>query len=115
MNGPSARACDSDLAAAHYDEALTLATAFLAAGACTVVGARWAIRVEQSSLLAFMFHYFLARDGLAPRDALRQAQLWMLDPDRPVPDEIPPELAGKARTRTLAQPAFWAAITHQGW
>lgn len=108
-------ACDSDLAAAHYDEALTLATAFLAAGACTVVGARWAIRVEQSSLLAFMFHYFLVRDGLAPRDALRQAQLWMLDPHRPVPDEIPPELAGKARTRTLAQPAFWAAITHQGW
>jgi CHAT domain len=108
-------ACDSDLAAAHYDEALTLATAFLAAGACTVVGARWAIRVEQSSLLAFMFHYFLVRDDLAPRDALRQAQLWMLDPHRPVPDEIPPELAGKARTRTLAQPAFWAAITHQGW
>lgn len=108
-------ACDSDLAATHYDEALTLATAFLAAGACTVVGARWAIRVEQSSVLAFMFHHYLVRHGLSPRDALRQAQLWMLGPSRSVPDEMPRELAAKARTRMLAEPAFWAAITHQGW
>ena len=108
-------ACRSDLAAAHYDEALTLATAFLAAGARTVVGARWEIQVRQSSVLAYMFHRFLVGDGLGPRDALRRAQLWMLDQSRAVPDDMPPELANKARTGALAHPMFWAAITHQGW
>jgi CHAT domain-containing protein len=62
-----------------------------------------------------MFHYLLIRDGLGPRDALRQAQLWMLNPHRPVPDAMPPALAAKARGGSLAEPAFWAAITHQGW
>jgi hypothetical protein len=109
-------ACDSDLATAHHDEALTLATSFLAAGACTVIAARWEIRVEHSSVLAFMFHHFLVRDGLRPRDALRQAQLWMLDERRPVPAEMPSELADLARQgRRLTGVPFWAAITHQGW
>jgi len=108
-------ACHSDRAAARYDEALTLATALLAAGASTVVGARWDIRVEQSAVLAYMFHRFLVRDGLGPCDALRQAQLWMLDQHRPVPDDMPAVMARKARTAALAEPTFWAAITHQGW
>ena len=74
-------ACRTDLAAEDYDEALTLATAFLAGGAVGVVGARWEIPDLQSSALMFMFHYFLMKRDLPESEALRQAQLWMLDPD----------------------------------
>jgi hypothetical protein len=106
-------ACRSDLAATDYDEALTLATAFLAAGAATVVGARWEIRDEYAAVLMYMFHHFLRRADLAPADALRRAQLWMLDPRRRVPEEMPPELRAKVSSR-LDQVLYWAGFTHQG-
>jgi tetratricopeptide (TPR) repeat protein len=109
-------ACRSDLVETDYDEALSLATAFLAAGAVTVVGARWEIRDAASSVLMFMFHYFLIRQGDQPRDALRRAQLWMLDPRRAVPDEMPEPLAAKAKAqrRSLADVTAWAGVAHQG-
>lgn len=106
-------ACRSDLAATDYDEALTLATAFLAAGAATVVGARWEIRDEHTSVLMYMFHHFLLRDGLRPADALRRAQLWMLDPDRHVPEQMPDALRARVSSR-LSGLIFWAGFTHQG-
>ena len=106
-------ACRSDLAATDYDEALTLATAFLAAGAVTVVGARWEIRDEHTSVLMYMFHHFLLRADLRPADALRSAQLWMLDPDRHVPEQMPEALKARVSSR-LAGVIFWAGFTHQG-
>ncbi|HEX3959470.1 MAG TPA: CHAT domain-containing protein [Trebonia sp.] len=107
-------ACRSDLTAASYDEALTLATACLAAGAGTVLATRWEVRVQQSAVLAYMVHHFLAGEGLPPRDALRAAQLWMADPNRAVPPRMPPALARRAATSALADPVHWAAFTHQG-
>ena len=67
-------ACTSDLAVADYDEALTLASAFLAACAARAIGARWAVRDEYTALLMFMFHHYLTRtpgDGPAGRCARR--------------------------------------------
>ena len=110
----SLAACRTDLAAEDYDEALTLATAFLAAGAATVVGARWEVPDRASALLMFMYHYLMARGGHPPREALRLAQLWMIDPRRVAPAEMPPELAKKARLRRLANLTAWAGFTHQG-
>jgi CHAT domain-containing protein len=109
-------ACRTDLAAEDYDEALTLATAFLAGGAVGVVGARWEIPDDPSSVLMFMFHYFLVKQGLSPSEALRQAQLWMLDPKRGVPSNahMPGRLASMARSPWLARLTSWAGITHQG-
>ena len=107
-------ACGSDLAVADSDESLTLATAFLAAGAATVVGARWELPDGPSALLMFMFHYFLSTAAGSPRDALRQAQLWMMDPHRVTPPEMPPHLADEAASPELAEPVAWAAVTHQG-
>ena len=49
-----------------FDEALTLATAFLAAGAVTVVGTRWRIHDRPAALMMFMFHHFLTQGGLPP-------------------------------------------------
>ena len=110
----SLAACRSDLAAGEYDEALTLATAFLAAGAVTVVGARWEVPDRATSLLMFMFHHFMTSSAASPRDALRLAQLWMLDPGRAAPPEMPAHLASHASRRDLADVVAWAALTHQG-
>jgi tetratricopeptide (TPR) repeat protein len=110
----SLAACRTDLMADDYDEALTLATAFLAAGAVTVVGARWEIPDKESALLMFMYHHFMVRGGHPPRDALRLAQLWMIDPRRVAPAEMPAPLAEKARAPRLARPTAWAGFTHQG-
>src|SRR2546430_3556303 len=107
-------ACTSDVVAAVYDEALTPATAFLAAGAVTVVGARWQVRDSHTMLLMFMFHYFMAHHACSPRDALRCAQQWMLDPCRTAPPEMPPELARHTRAGGLSKVIAWAAFVHQG-
>jgi hypothetical protein len=107
-------ACSSDLSAGEYDEALTPATAFLAAGAVTVVGTRWQVRDDPTTLLMFMFHHLMTRRGCPPRDALRGAQLWMLDPVRIPPPEMPAELAGRARRTMMARVSAWAGFVHQG-
>ena len=106
-------ACLTDVTEADYDEALTLATAFIAAGACGVVAARWA--VPDSATLAFMaaFHYFLNAGHCDPAHALRAAQLWMLDPDREIPAAWPQWLRQRAGAG-LARPRTWAAFTYQG-
>lgn len=109
-------ACRTDLAAKDYDEALTLATAFLASGATSVIAARWEIPDNLSSVLMFMFHYFLVKQALPQSEALRQAQLWMLDPNRSVPPDarMPSWLAKIAQSSELAKLTSWAGITHQG-
>jgi CHAT domain-containing protein len=106
-------ACTSDLTLADYDEALTLTSAFLAAGVAAAVGARWSVDDQFTALLMFMFHRHLVHhpdDG--PAGALRAAQLWMLDPDRELPAELPDEFTRSAgRTAT---PFDWAAFTCHG-
>jgi hypothetical protein len=63
----------------------------------------------------FMFHHHLVRDpdGGAV-DALRRAQLWMLDPHREPPDEMSARMADEAANPALAELASWAAFTHHG-
>lgn len=107
-------ACITDVAVDAQDEALTLATAFLAAGAVSVIGTRWPVEDLSTAVMMFMFHHFLA-DGLSrPADALRAAVLWMLDPDRAVPPRMPIMLARQARSRDLANPDAWAGFAHHG-
>jgi CHAT domain-containing protein len=103
-------ACSSDLTMNEYDEALTLATAFLAAGASTVVASRWVVNDRGTAVLMQAFHHFLGT-GLPAADALRAAQLWLLEPERPV-------LAGASvpavRRAAFADVSVWAAFGHQG-
>jgi hypothetical protein len=107
-------ACTSDLALADYDEALTLASAFVAAGATGAIGARWAVNDRFTPLLMFMFHRHLVRNpGDGPAAALRAAQLWMLDPRREIPPEMPPQL-GKQIKSAIGHPFAWAAFTYNG-
>lgn len=105
--------CMTDLTENDHDEVLTLGTAFLAAGAVSVIGARWPLDDAMAAVLTYVLHHQLSL-GLAPADALRAAQLWMLDPDRTAPPLMPAELAGEVSRPELADLVAWAAFTHQG-
>ncbi|MGW7693062.1 CHAT domain-containing protein [Streptomyces asiaticus] len=109
-------ACETDLSSRDHDEALTPTTALLARGATDVVGSRWKVSDSASAALMVVFHHQLTVAGLAPPDALRAAQLWMLDHDRhPVPG-----LTGLLLAETqsdaggLARAVSWAGFIHQG-
>ncbi|MGV9657523.1 CHAT domain-containing protein [Streptomyces koyangensis] len=107
-------ACETDLSTGDHDEALTLSTALVARGAADVVGSRWAVDDCATALMMTVFHHFLAGAGLAPPDALRAAQLWMLDPDRRPPPGMSERLCREAHRADLAELPLWAAFTHQG-
>ncbi|WP_413797546.1 CHAT domain-containing protein [Streptomyces iranensis] len=109
-------ACETDLSSRDHDEALTPTTALLARGATDVVGSRWKVSDNASAALMVVFHHHLTVAGLAPPDALRAAQLWMLDHDRrPVPG-----LTGLLLAETqsdaggLVRAVSWAGFIHQG-
>ncbi|MFD8383429.1 CHAT domain-containing protein [Streptomyces sp. NPDC059679] len=107
-------ACETDLSTRNHDEALTLSTALIARGAADVIGSRWAVRDASTAVMMAVFHDFVAAHGLAPVDALRAAQLWMLDPHREPPPTLHDDLRGEAARIDLDQVHFWAAFTHQG-
>ncbi|MBB5121294.1 hypothetical protein AF335_18210 [Streptomyces eurocidicus] len=107
-------ACQTDLSKRDHDEALTLATAFVAAGARDVVGSRWPAQDSASALLMAVFHHHLAVDGLSPVDALRAAQSWMLDPHRENPGSLRGDLLREMARPGRERTALWAAFSHQG-
>jgi hypothetical protein len=104
---PDAASNDSAL----LDESLTLATGLLAAGAKHVIGTRWPVADGCAAVLAFHLHRHLA-DGFPPAQALRAAQLDLLD------GSGSPAVGGGALSRVpaedLASASAWAAYTHQG-
>jgi hypothetical protein len=107
-------ACGSDRTSRYHDEALTLATAFLAAGACGVVGARWEVPDAETAVFMIMFHHYLNSGYDDPATALRAAQLWMLDPDRRIPAGLDSRLAEELACLDLTTIDAWAAFTYQG-
>ena len=110
-------ACQSDFTEHDDDEALTLATSVLVAGAVAVVGSRWAVADKRTAILMFAFHHFLAAVGQPPADALRSAQLWMLDPGRAELQAMPEALLGDMDDMDEADLTgidVWAAFAHQG-
>ncbi|MFH8774397.1 CHAT domain-containing protein [Streptomyces sp. NPDC017958] len=107
-------ACETDLSTGDHDEALTLSTALVAQGAADVVGSRWAVDDSATALMMAAFHHFLTGQDLAPVDALRAAQLWMLDPDRRPPPGLGDPLHREAARVDLQEIHLWAAFTHQG-
>lgn len=97
-----------------YDEAYSLGTLFLAAGARTVLSTQWSIPDQDTSLLMYMFHHFLITEHLPPWDALRQAQLWMLDDARTPPGEMPLPLRRMLADADPTRITSWAGFVHWG-
>jgi CHAT domain-containing protein len=106
--------CLTDVTEADYDEALTLATAFLSAGGAGVVAARWRVSDVHTALFMTVFHSCLNGPYPRPVEAVRAAQLWMLDPGRAVPDGLPAVLRDEATEPVLADPVAWAGFAYQG-
>ncbi|KAB8165716.1 CHAT domain-containing protein [Streptomyces sp. 3MP-14] len=107
-------ACETDLSTRDHDEALTLTTAFVARGAADAVGTRWTATDGAAALLMAVFHDRLTAGGLAPPDALRAAQLWMLDPARTPPPGVVGRLRREAERPELSRLVCWAPFIHQG-
>ncbi|MEE1824947.1 CHAT domain-containing protein [Streptomyces sp. BE20] len=107
-------ACETDLSTRHHDEALTLSTALVTGGAADVVGSRWAVRDGPTAVMTAVFHHHLTAGGLAPPDALRAAQMWMIDPGRAFPPALDGPLRHEATRSDLHHLHHWAAFTHQG-
>ena len=121
MTGPSGRGlalavlatCNSAESSRGYDEAFSLATAFLAKTTNSVISAQWSVPDAETSLLMFMVHHYLRTDNLTPGDALRRAQLWILN-ERTAPPTMPPGLRGRLNVDTVPDPSNWAAFIHSG-
>ena len=107
-------ACRTGLSINGYDEAYSLGTAFLAGGVRSVLSTQWSVPDSDTSALMFMFHHFLRTEGRTAWAALREAQLWMLNPDRVVPDTMPPALRTHLSSADLRAVTAWAAFVHWG-
>jgi len=107
-------ACRTGLSLNGYDEAYSLGTAFLAGGVRTVVSSQWSVPDDATSALMFMLHRNLRVAGAAPWAALRDAQLWMLDPDREIADDMPGPLRDQLAGTDLRAVLGWAAFLHWG-
>ncbi|MFJ4467875.1 CHAT domain-containing protein [Streptomyces sp. NPDC089424] len=108
--------CTSDLTVSDHDEALTLATAFLSSGTTAVVGSRWDVADDpRTTALMLVLHHRL-RAGDAAGEALRAAQLWMLDPHRAVPGELAEfdDVFKEAERRGMDELEVWSAFAHHG-
>jgi CHAT domain-containing protein len=105
-------ACLTDSTSAHQDQSLTLATAFLAAGATAVIGTRWPIDDDTAAVLAYRLHHHLLA-GHPPAAALRLTQLDLLAPGPVIRRGLHPHLAAIPDDR-LAHPASWAGYVHHG-
>jgi hypothetical protein len=107
--------CLTDVAEADYDEAVTLATAFLSVGAAGVVAARWKVPDRDTALFMAAFHHYLNGSDRYPAQALRSAQVWMLDPGREPLGPLPTILRDETAQPDLANPVAWAGFAYQGW
>ncbi|MGW5868151.1 CHAT domain-containing protein [Streptomyces sp. NPDC055239] len=107
-------ACRSHVSGRGHNEAYTLSTAFLVAGARSVIGSLWPVPDDATSVLMFLTHHYLREEGETPARALRRAQLWILDPGRELPPGLPPVLAERARGVDPDDLSGWAGFTHLG-
>ncbi|WP_275422969.1 CHAT domain-containing protein [Paractinoplanes tereljensis] len=93
----SLAACTTHRAGRAYDEAVTLSTAFLVAGATTAIGSLWPVPDRETARLMVDFHDHLATHVTRPHEALLIAQRSMRD-----------------RTGETSLHA-WAGFVHLGW
>ncbi|WBB80611.1 CHAT domain-containing protein [Micromonospora sp. WMMD882] len=107
-------ACRTGVSGRGYDEAYSLGTTFLAGGVRSALSTQWRIPDRATSVLMFMFHHFLVAERRPVWDALRRAQLWMLDPRRQCPDRMPPALRRQVTQTEPARVVAWAGFTHWG-
>ncbi|SFW92107.1 CHAT domain-containing protein [Amycolatopsis australiensis] len=108
--------CTTHVTGVDYDEALSLSTTFLAIGARTVVGSLWLVPAGWATAhMMFLFHHNLCHQRLPPAEALRKAQIGMLESEPRALRSMPEELK-ELRRSDAGEFAIehWAGFTHQG-
>jgi len=121
-------ACETGIPSTELpDEAVSLPTGLIQAGAAGVISSLWSV-ADLSTMLLLSRFYDLWRpqdpsvQSLSPSQALRQAQLWLRDSTSselvPYLQSSHPELAAQtAQTPTMqpfSHPFYWAAFTYIG-
>jgi CHAT domain-containing protein len=107
-------ACNTGRSVHGYDEAYSLGTAFLAGGARSVLSTQWSIPDAQTPSLMYLFHHYCRQEHLPPWQALRKAQMWMLNPKRRAPERMPAELLLSVPDGEPAPLVSWAGFVHFG-
>ncbi|WP_157846955.1 CHAT domain-containing protein [Streptomyces achromogenes] len=107
--------CETDLTTRDHDEALTVTSVLVHRLAADAIGSRWKVDDQRSELMMLVLHDALHR-GLAPPDALRAAQCWMLTPPekRPAVPALRRVSAGRLAEDFRDRPDTWAAFVHHG-
>ncbi|MFF5436103.1 CHAT domain-containing protein [Streptomyces achromogenes] len=107
--------CETDLTTRDHDEALTVTSVLVHRLAADAIGSRWKVDDQRSELMMLVLHDALNR-GLAPPDALRAAQRWMLTPpaERPPVPALRHVSAGRLAEDFRDRPDTWAAFVHHG-
>ncbi|MGW3992441.1 CHAT domain-containing protein [Amycolatopsis sp. NPDC004772] len=107
--------CTTQVSGVDYDEALSLSATFLAIGARTVVGSLWRVPAGWcTAALMWLFHENVRRHGLAPAEALRRAQMALLE-EAPSLDGMPePLLELRPPGSRAIGIESWAGFTPQG-
>jgi CHAT domain-containing protein/tetratricopeptide (TPR) repeat protein len=73
-------ACETGIPGTELpDEVISLPTGLMQAGAAGVVASLWSVSDLGTMMLMVRFYELWKRDGLAPPEALRQAQFWVRD------------------------------------
>ncbi|MFH0240949.1 CHAT domain-containing protein [Streptomyces sp. HK10] len=107
-------ACETDLTTRDHDEALTVTSVLVHRLAADAVGARWAVDDGESEILMLVLHDRITA-GLAPPDALRAAQRWMLtEPGCRFPVRALEKVRPTRWTRDFRDTDTWAAFVHHG-
>jgi CHAT domain-containing protein len=107
--------CETDLTTRDHDEALTVTSVMVHRLAADAIGSRWKVDDKRSELIMLVLHDALNR-GLAPPDALRAAQRWMLTPphERPLVPALEDISAARLAEDFRERPDTWAAFVHHG-
>ncbi|SFK21693.1 CHAT domain-containing protein [Streptomyces pini] len=107
-------ACETDLTTRDHDEALTVTSVLVHRLAADAVGARWAVDDGESEILMLVLHDRITA-GLAPPDALRAAQRWMLtEPGRRFCVRALEKVRPARWNRDFCDTDTWAAFVHHG-
>ena len=108
-------ACETGLMGSeNVDEAVSLPTGLLQAGAAAVVASLWAVSDLSTMLLLKKFYELWQTENQSPSEALRKAQIWLRDATEA---ELAPLLCKRPRNptdRPFSHPYYWAAFSYTG-
>ena len=112
-------ACESALPGTRtLEEAISLPTAFLQAGAAATIASLWPVDDVATTLLLTRFYTLWRQQLDSPAEALRQAQRWLRDLTREERAAAFPNLrfrdVGAPSSRPYARPYWWAGFQFTG-